>query len=84
MIRWPEGNANETVLVEEAELPLRDDSADCIVLVHVLEGSGNAGELLRELWRVLAPNGRLLIVVPEPPRALGATRHHAVRPRSAL
>ena len=64
VIRWPEGNANETVLVEEAELPLRDDSADRILLVHVLEWSGNAGELLRELWRVLAPNGRLLIVVP--------------------
>jgi SAM-dependent methyltransferase len=64
VIRWPEGNANETVLVEEAELPLRDDSADCILLVHMLEWSENAGELLRELWRVLAPNGRLLIVVP--------------------
>jgi SAM-dependent methyltransferase len=63
-IRWPEGNANETVLVEEAELPLRDDSADRILLVHMLEWSENAGELLRELWRVLAPNGRLLIVVP--------------------
>jgi SAM-dependent methyltransferase len=64
VIRWPEGNANETVLVEAAELPLRDDSADLILLVHMLEWSGNAGELLRELWRVLAPNGRLLIVVP--------------------
>jgi SAM-dependent methyltransferase len=64
VIRWPEGNANETVLVEEAELPLRDDSADRILLVHMLEWSENAGELLRELWRVLAPNGRLLIVVP--------------------
>ncbi len=64
VIQWPEGNANETVLVEEAELPLRDDSADCILLVHMLEWSENARELLRELWRVLAPNGRLLIVVP--------------------
>ncbi len=64
VIRWPEGNANETVLVEEAELPLRDDSADCLLLVHMLEWSENTRDLLRELWRVLAPNGRLLIVVP--------------------
>lgn len=64
VIRWPEEKANETVLVDEVELPLRDDSADCILLVHMLEWSGNRGELLRELWRVLAPNGRLLIVVP--------------------
>ncbi|MCJ7597898.1 MAG: class I SAM-dependent methyltransferase, partial [Methyloceanibacter sp.] len=40
------------------------DSADCILLVHMLEGSENARELLRELWRVLSPQGRLLIVVP--------------------
>jgi SAM-dependent methyltransferase len=64
VIQWPEGHANETVLVEETELPLRDDSADCILLVHMLEGSENARELLRELWRVLSPQGRLLIVVP--------------------
>jgi len=64
VIQWPEGRANETVLVEEMELPLRDDSADCILLVHMLEASENARELLRELWRVLSPNGRLLIVVP--------------------
>ena len=64
VIQWPEGHANETVLVEETELPLRDDSADCILLVHMLEGSENAHELLRELWRVLSPQGRLLIVVP--------------------
>jgi SAM-dependent methyltransferase len=64
VVRWPEEKANETVLVEEQELPLRDDSADCIVLVHMLEWSENTGGLLRELWRVLAPQGRLVIVVP--------------------
>lgn len=64
VIHWPEGRANETALVEEMELPLRDESADCIVLAHMLEASENARELLRELWRVLSPEGRLLIVVP--------------------
>ena len=32
--------------------------------VHCLEVAERAGPLLREMWRVLAPEGRLLIVVP--------------------
>src|SRR5262245_20796043 len=64
VVQWPDGDANQTALVEETELPLRDDSADRVLLVHMLEGSENARELLREVWRVLAPQGKLLIVVP--------------------
>ena len=30
----------------------------------MLEWSEKPRDLLRELWRVLAPNGRLLLVVP--------------------
>ena len=35
-----------------------------MLLVHALEISSDAPELLREVWRVLAPGGRLLAVVP--------------------
>ena len=52
------------MLVDETELPLIDEGADRILLVHMLEWSENPLELLRELWRVLAPNGRLLLIVP--------------------
>lgn len=64
VIPWPEHGANLSVLVDEAELPLCDEQADRILLVHMLEWSENTSALLRELWRVLAPDGRLLIVVP--------------------
>jgi SAM-dependent methyltransferase len=37
---------------------------DRVLLVHALEISANAPELLREVWRVLAPGGRLLAVIP--------------------
>jgi len=63
-IRWPEKRQSLSVLVEETELPLIDEGADRILLVHMLEWSEKPLELLRELWRVLAPNGRLLLVVP--------------------
>ena len=45
-------------------MPLTDAAVDRILLVHALEMSADPAELLREVWRVLAPGGRLLAVVP--------------------
>lgn len=64
VIPWPEGAQNRTALVEETELPLPDDCADRILLVHMVECAENTRALLRELWRVLSPQGRLLLIVP--------------------
>lgn len=61
---WPSRGPSQTVMVEEGTLPLPDHSVDRLLLVHCLEVSENATHLLREIWRVLAPDGRLLIVVP--------------------
>ena len=63
-ILWPATGRSLSVLVDDTELPLIDEGADRILLIHMLEWSENPRELLRELWRVLAPNGRLLLVVP--------------------
>jgi len=36
-----------------------------VILMHALEGAGtNAQDVLREVWRVLKGNGRLLMIVP--------------------
>ncbi len=51
-------------MVEEDCLPLPDNSVDKILLIHGLEVSEHARPLMREIWRVLAPEGRLLVVVP--------------------
>ena len=61
---WPAARPNATALVFEEDLPLADSSVDRILLVHALEHFENADETMAELWRVLAPNGRLVIVVP--------------------
>ena len=45
-------------------LPLPDASVDQLLCVHCLEVAERAGPLLREMWRVLAPEGRLLLIVP--------------------
>ncbi len=61
---WPASGGVCTALYEEDMLPLPDASVDNLLVVHCLEGSGEVRKLLRELWRVLKPEGRLLIVVP--------------------
>ncbi len=48
----------------EAELPLPDTSIDRVLLVHGLESSEVLRDMLREVWRVLTGDGRLLVVAP--------------------
>ena len=62
--RWPAGSANLSCTAEEDALPFRDLSFDRVLLVHGLEAAENARRLLRELWRVLKDDGRLLVVAP--------------------
>ena len=64
IIRWPGSGANLTALIEAPELPLPDASIDRVLLVHDIENAENVRALLREVWRVLGPAGRLLAVVP--------------------
>lgn len=61
---WPEQGPKLTALVEEDELPLPDASVDRLLIVHSLEVSETTRAFLREMWRVLAPGGRVLLVVP--------------------
>jgi SAM-dependent methyltransferase len=61
---WPPSGHTLSVLVEEDQLPLPDNSVDRLLAVHCLETAERVGPLLREMWRVLAPDGRLLMIVP--------------------
>lgn len=64
VIHWPEGELNRTCLTSETSLPLADNSVDRIMLVHVLEYSPHPQSLMREMWRVLKPHGKILLVAP--------------------
>lgn len=63
-VNWPIAGPSATALVSEEDLPLPNSSIDRMLLVHVLEHSESAHETLTEIWRVLAPGGRLVVVVP--------------------
>ncbi len=61
---WPKDGSAMSALVEEDRLPLADGSVDRLLAVHCLEVAERTRPLLREMWRVLAPEGRLMLVVP--------------------
>jgi SAM-dependent methyltransferase len=61
---WPREGPSHTVLCDLLEMPLTDSAVDLIVAVHAFEHIADAEEMMRELWRVAAPNARLIVVVP--------------------
>ncbi|MEO3470945.1 class I SAM-dependent methyltransferase [Roseomonas sp. CAU 1739] len=63
------------LVAEEATMPFPDLSFDRVLLVHGLEITENARRLLREVWRVLKDDGRLLVVAPNR-RGLWAHAEH--------
>lgn len=64
VLGWPSQKKNRSSLIEEDMLPLKDNSVDKLLLVHALESCHNVHYLLREASRVLAPDGKILLIVP--------------------
>ncbi len=57
-------SAKPDIIGEAQFLPFKDAQFDKILCVHSLEESDSPKQILRELWRVLAPEGRLIIILP--------------------
>jgi SAM-dependent methyltransferase len=60
---WPGGRRNLATLVAEDALPFPNALFDRILVVHAIEESADPVTLLREVWRVLAPSGRVIVAV---------------------
>jgi len=61
---WPRDQKNLVFLSDEGLIPLASSSMDRILLIHHLEVCEDLQASLREAWRVLKPNGRLMVIVP--------------------
>ncbi|SLN69841.1 hypothetical protein [Roseisalinus antarcticus] len=61
---WPAGMPNVSVLCQETLWPVQTGTADRLVLLHGLETSEHPTAVLEETWRVLAPQGRAVFIVP--------------------
>jgi len=61
---WPAGGANVCALVEETRWPIAAASVDRLIVAHGLETCESPDALMSEIWRVLAPGGRVVFIVP--------------------
>src|SRR6266478_3196584 len=64
VLGWSPDGRNLVTLADEGELPFADYSIDRVLLVHALETTDQVGPMLKEIWRVLAGGGRVLVVAP--------------------
>jgi SAM-dependent methyltransferase len=64
VLHWPTGAPARSALVDEYDLPLLDASVERALVVHGLELSDSPADMLQEVWRVLAPQGRVFLIVP--------------------
>ena len=62
VIHWPRAGANSAALVSESNWPLPDSSVDRCLIIHGLEEAPNPHRMMREIWRVLKDDGRVIIV----------------------
>ena len=56
--------SGHVAMAQESQLPLRDASVNRLIGVHGVEVARDVESLLSEFWRVLVPEGRILLVVP--------------------
>jgi SAM-dependent methyltransferase len=61
---WPAGRPGLACVAEEEALPFADLSFDRILIVHGLEQAENTRRSLREAWRLLKDDGRIIVVAP--------------------
>jgi SAM-dependent methyltransferase len=60
---WPaDAGPVLTALAEDTRLPFMDALFDRVLLVHALEECDATHAMLREVWRVMAPEGRLVVI----------------------
>ena len=64
VVNWPAHGPSASALVDPLMMPLADGSIDRVLVVHALEIVESPSELLHEVWRILTPGGRLILVCP--------------------
>ena len=52
------------LLIDEDRVPFQDSFFAHVFLIHYLENSYNKQLSLREIWKTLAPEGKLYLIIP--------------------
>jgi SAM-dependent methyltransferase len=64
VVHWPASGRSASALVLSDMLPLPDACIDRALIAHGLETAEHPNAVLEEIWRVLTPGGRAIVVVP--------------------
>ncbi|MGU3539920.1 methyltransferase domain-containing protein [Methylobacterium sp. A54F] len=64
VVNWPGAGRSCSALADPTMMPLPEAAVDRVILVHALESVESPTELLQEVWRILTPGGRMVLVVP--------------------
>ncbi len=73
-----EGQIPLSLVVEPMALPFAENSLDLVVLPHTLEASADPHATLREVERVLVPEGRLIVIGFNPVSLWGTQQWRSV------
>jgi len=61
---WPPASDNRVFLAHESELPIAESSINRVLLLHSVENSEQLVGMIKDIYRVLTPGGRVLAIVP--------------------
>jgi SAM-dependent methyltransferase len=61
---WPADEKGLVSIYQDGELPLETNSVDRILAIHAFQDFEGLDATLRECWRVLTGQGRLILIVP--------------------
>lgn len=64
VVNWPANGPSASALVDLGALPLPDSCIDRVLVVHALENTDQPHDMLAEIWRILTPGGRVILVTP--------------------
>ncbi|MFZ0185006.1 MAG: methyltransferase domain-containing protein [Nitrosotalea sp.] len=64
VVNWPASGLSSSALIETNALPLPNSCIDRTLVIHALEITEHPRDLLGEIWRILTPGGRVVLVVP--------------------
>jgi SAM-dependent methyltransferase len=71
-----------SVVADAHELPFEDESLDLVILPHLLEFSSEPHQILREVERVLRPEGQVVILCFNPVSLWGVKKLFAAPPHA--
>lgn len=62
--RWPGDAPNVSALVSEGAWPIPTGFLDRLIIAHAVETETHIDALFDEVWRVLSPEGRVIVIAP--------------------